>query len=251
MPSRRSSSQSTQMAGFTMEPARMGKSQGPMHFVAGHMPGHMPAIGSTADRTGFCAGMVRSKGSMPSPRTRSIVAACAAASRQTSCALPSPWEPTPLPPVMSFFKPGQSRSRCSVGAVSSCGHRGTALVSQRACAAVIKAPMRSAAFEASRSRERISTACAQTSWLISPSKVCNARSLSSLGKGYAALRHFKISFVSFPAQRSTITRCRVAATRTRSVSIRSLSKVIFVTRRPKATHWSRRPQREGVLTSPR
>jgi len=48
-----------------------------------------------------------------------------------------------------------------------------------------------------------------------------------------------------------MTKYKVAATRTGSVEIRSLSKAIFVTVCPKATHWSRRPQRDGVLISPR
>mmetsp|Transcript_28963 Transcript_28963/g.83062 ORF Transcript_28963/g.83062 Transcript_28963/m.83062 type:complete len:407 (-) Transcript_28963:715-1935(-) len=177
------SSHNQHIAGFTRSPMRIGNSHGPMHFVAGHMPGHMPAIGITAERTDFCAGMVSNKGSMPRVRTISTTDAWATASLHTNCALPSPWEPTPLPPVMCGRSSAQPRSRCSVGAANSWGQRGTALASHRAWASDIKAPMRSAALAGSLSRDKISTACAQTSKFTSPSKACNALSRSSRGKG--------------------------------------------------------------------
>lgn len=88
------------MAGFTMRCFRTGKSQGPTHFVAGHMPLQAPATGTMAVRTAFCLGMVSFKGSMAMDFTIFMTSSWSASDLHTNCALPSPWEPTPLPPVM-------------------------------------------------------------------------------------------------------------------------------------------------------
>mmetsp|Transcript_91442 Transcript_91442/g.272857 ORF Transcript_91442/g.272857 Transcript_91442/m.272857 type:complete len:208 (-) Transcript_91442:931-1554(-) len=110
MPAATSSSHNQQIAGFTASPSRTGKSQGPEHFVAGHMPVQAPAIGITAERTGFWAVIVRRRGSMPRLVTTFMTSSCEASDLQMSCALPSPCEPTPLPPVMWGTRWGHSRS---------------------------------------------------------------------------------------------------------------------------------------------
>mmetsp|Transcript_113373 Transcript_113373/g.315616 ORF Transcript_113373/g.315616 Transcript_113373/m.315616 type:complete len:412 (-) Transcript_113373:804-2039(-) len=176
MPALSSSSQSQQIAGFTESPSQTGKSQGPAHFVAGHMSGHAPAMGTTAFRTGFCAAIVRGKGSMPRLATIFMTSSWALSERQSSCALPSPCEPMPLPPVTCGRSAGHLSKRCSAGAPSSWGQRGTALASQRAWAAAMRAPRRSAAFAASRSRARTSAASWHVARFFSPSNSCNSRS---------------------------------------------------------------------------
>mmetsp|Transcript_27909 Transcript_27909/g.85218 ORF Transcript_27909/g.85218 Transcript_27909/m.85218 type:complete len:212 (-) Transcript_27909:764-1399(-) len=132
----------TNSAGFKMPSAStIGKRAGGVVCEAGNEAAEKEAAGMIACVTGFAAPICRGIADIPSSfSTTAIAASMSSRDLHSSCAQPSPCEPTPFAPQINLRSGAYSSTRCRFGAVSCDGQTGMAYLSKSIWASSMSSP---------------------------------------------------------------------------------------------------------------